>query len=111
MALYRRNLVWWMRFQYQGRQIRRSTETTDKKLAERIYGKVLGLIAEGKWFDRPPGHDKRVTDMLDRYLTEHSAPNKAATTHRRDQSLGGAFDAGLRDSACAGAAPRPDRCL
>lgn len=88
MALYRRNLVWWMRFHYQGRQIRRSTETTDKKLAERIYGKVLGLIAEGKWFDRPPGHDKRVADMLDRYLTEHSAPNKAATTYRRDQSLG-----------------------
>jgi site-specific recombinase XerD len=87
MALYRRNLVWWMRFRYQGRQIRRSTETTDKKLAERIYGKVLGLIAEGKWFERPPGHDKQVKDMLDRYLHEHSAPNKAATTHRRDQSL------------------------
>ena len=80
MALYRRRLVWWMRFRYQGRQIRRSTETTDKKLAERIYGRVLGLIAEGKWFDRPPCHDKRVNDMLDRYLTEHSAPNKAATT-------------------------------
>jgi len=76
-----------MRFRYQGRQIRRSTETTDKKLAERIYGKVLGLIAEGKWFDRPPGHDKRVTDMFDRYLTEHSAPNKAATPYQRDQSL------------------------
>src|SRR5206468_2513704 len=87
MALYKRGQIWWMRLRYQGRQIRRSTETTNKQQAERIYGRVLGLIAEGKWFDRPPGHDKRVTDMLDRYLKEHSAPNKAATTHRRDQSL------------------------
>jgi integrase len=76
-----------MRFRYQGRQIRRSTETTNRQQAERIYGRVLGLIAQGKWFDEPPAHDKRVTEMLDRYLTEHSAPNKAATTHRRDQSL------------------------
>lgn len=87
MALYKRNDIWWMRFHYQGRQIRRSTETTSKQQAERIYGRVLGLIAEGKWFDQPPAHDKGVKDMLDRYLKEHSEPNKAATTHRRDQSL------------------------
>jgi integrase len=87
MALYRRGPVWWMRFSYQGRQIRRSTEVSDRKLAERIYGKVLGLIAEGKWFDRPPGQDKTVTDLLERYLRDHSAPNKAASTHRRDKSL------------------------
>jgi integrase len=87
MALYRRGPVWWMRFSYQGRQMRRSTEVTNRKLAERIYGKVLGLIAEGKWFDRPPGQDKTVTDLLERYLRDHSAPNKAATTHRRDKSL------------------------
>jgi integrase len=76
-----------MRFHYQGRQIRRSTETTNKQQAERIYGRVLGLIAGGKWFDQPPAQDKQVNDMLDRYLHEHSAPNKAATTHRRDHSL------------------------
>lgn len=76
-----------MRFSYQGRQIRRSTEVTDRKMAERIYGKVLGLIAEGKWFDSPPGQDKTVTDLLERYLRDYSKPNKAATTHTRDHSL------------------------
>jgi integrase len=76
-----------MRFTYQGRQIRRSTEVTDRKMAERIYGKVLGLIAEGKWFDQPPGQDKTVTDLLERYLQDYSKPNKAATTHNRDRSL------------------------
>ena len=76
-----------MRLSYQGRQIRRSTEVTDRKMAERIYGKVLGLIAEGKWFERPPGQEKTVTDLLERYLRDYSAPNKAATTHNRDKSL------------------------
>ena len=55
MALYERGEVWWMRFSYQGKQVRRSTETRDKKLAKRIYDKVLGQIAEGKWFERPVG--------------------------------------------------------
>ncbi|OQW61776.1 MAG: integrase [Nitrospira sp. ST-bin4] len=87
MALYRRGPVWWMRLSYQGRQVRRSTEVTDRKMAERIYGKVLGLMAEGKWFERSPGQDKVVTDLLERYLRDHSAPNKAATTHNRDKSL------------------------
>lgn len=76
-----------MRFSYQGRQIRRSTEVTDRKMAERIHAKVLGLIIEGKWFERPPGQGKTVTDLMERYLREHSKPNKAATTHNRDKSL------------------------
>src|SRR5687768_7956452 len=87
MALYKRGNTWWIRFRYQGQQIRRSTKTTNKHEAERFYRRVMGLIDEGKWFDRPLCRDKRVNDMLDRYLREHSAPNKAALTHRRDQSL------------------------
>ena len=58
MGLYKRGSFWWMRFSFQGKQIRRSTETTDKKLAERIYHKVLGELAEGDWFDRLPGEEK-----------------------------------------------------
>lgn len=77
-----------MRFRYQGRQIRRSTEVTDKKLAERIYFKVMSLVAEGKWFDQPPAQPRRmVKDLLERYLRDYSARNKAVLTHRRDQSL------------------------
>ena len=87
MALYRRGPVWWMRFNYQGRQIRRSTDATDRKLAEQIYFKVRGLVAEGKWLDRSPVPQRQVKDLLERYLRDYSAPNKAAGTHRRDQSL------------------------
>lgn len=87
MALYKRGEVWWMRFMYQGRQVRRSTEVTDKKLAERIYHKLLGDIAEGKWFAREPGADKTVRELLERYLQEHSARNKAPSTYRSDQCV------------------------
>jgi site-specific recombinase XerD len=87
MALYRRGPVWWMRLSFQGRQIRRSTDATDRKLAERIYHKVGVQVAEGQWFPPPDAEaEKTVGDLLLRYLSEHSAPNKAPTTHRCDQS-------------------------
>ena len=75
-----------MRLSYQGRPVRRSTDTTDRKLAEKIYHKVRVQIAEGQWFPRDAGAEKTVRDLLERYLREHSAPNKAPTTHRCDQS-------------------------
>lgn len=87
MALFKRGSIWWMRFNFQGKQIRRSTDVEDKRLAERIYHKVLGQIAEGKWFERVSGEDRTVKELLSRYLMEHSAPNKAPGTHRRDKSL------------------------
>jgi hypothetical protein len=77
-----------MRFSYQGRQIRRSTDVTDRKLAERIYFKVRGLMADGTWVETPPPMPHRtVKDLLERYLRDHSAPSKGALTHRRDHSL------------------------
>ena len=71
---------------FQGKQIRRSTDATDKKLAEKIYHKVMVQLAECQWFPPDAGADKTVRDLLERYLREHSAPNKAPTTHRCDQS-------------------------
>ena len=86
MALFKRKSVWWMRFTFNGKQIRRSTETADKKLAERIYHKVLGEIAEGKWFDVDPGKNRFFEEMISKYLKEHS-PKKAPTSCVRDKSL------------------------
>lgn len=87
MALFRRGQVWWMRFSYQGKQVRLSTEVTDRKLAERICHKVMGQVAENKWFERLPGENITVREMLERYLRDYSARNKAPGTHRRDKSL------------------------
>lgn len=52
MGLVKRGNVWWMSFTYEGRQIRRSTETSDKRLAEAILGKVRSQIVEGRFFEK-----------------------------------------------------------
>lgn len=87
MGLFKRDQVWWMRFTYKGKQIRKSTAVTDKKLAEKIHAKVLTQIAEGKWFEKPIGAEKTVTELLEKYMKEHSARNKAPKSHVRDKSL------------------------
>lgn len=71
MGLFKRGPTWWMRFTYKGKQIRKSTKTNDKKLAERIYRKVLGEVAEGKWFEKLPGEEKTFREMMDRYKVEY----------------------------------------
>jgi len=87
MALYKRDLVWWMSFTHNGKQIRRSTETEDRKLAKRIFDKLKGEIAEGKWFEKMPGEDYTFRDLMEKYMVEYSAVNKAASSHVRDKSL------------------------
>lgn len=69
MGLYKRHKVWWVSVTRtrKGRQIRRSTKTTDKKLAEKIYAKILTEVAEGKWFERLPGEDKTFMELAQKY--------------------------------------------
>ncbi len=87
MGLYKRGSFWWMRFSFQGKQIRRSTETSDKKLAERIYHKVLGELAQGDWLERSPGEEKTLSELFEKYLTEHSKPNKSEKSWIRDKGM------------------------
>ena len=87
MGLYLRDSVWWMCFSHLGKQVRRSTETEDKKLALRIFDKIRGEIAEGKWFEKLPGENYTFAELMDKYMKEYSAVNKAASSHIRDKSL------------------------
>ena len=68
MGLYKRGQVWWMTFTHRGKHYRRSTETPDRKLAQRIYDKIKGDIAEGKWFERLAGEEKTLKEAIDKYL-------------------------------------------
>src|SRR5271157_2205174 len=83
MGLFRRGSVWWMRFTYRGKQIKKSTQTDDKKLAQRIFDKVKGEVAERKWFQKLPGEDRTFGEMMEKYMEEHSARNKAPRSHKR----------------------------
>lgn len=87
MGLYRRGSVWWMSFTHNGEQFRRSTETEDRKLAQRIFDKLKGDIAEGRWFEPDPGSSCKFKDLAEKYMSEYSAVNKAASSHKRDKSL------------------------
>lgn len=80
MALYKRGKVWWMAFTYDGRQVRRSTEMTDKKLAERIQAKVMTQVIDGKFFGRAIGEDKTFREMMEKYDREWFSTLSSGTT-------------------------------
>lgn len=87
MGLYKRNgsQFYWMSFRINGRRAFESTETANKKLAEKIYAKRLTEITEGKWF--PNEARKRTFEELrTRYMTEHSKVYKTAKSSTRDES-------------------------
>ena len=87
MGLYKRGSVWWMSFSHNGRQYRRSTETEDKKLAIRIFDKIKGELAEGKWFEKVPVENHTFGELMDKYLQEHSSINKVAKSYVRDRGM------------------------
>ena len=77
MGVYRRGKVWWMSLAWNGKRIRRSTEVTDRRLAERIYAKVTTEIAEGKWFDKLPGGTMTFEELAMFYETEELKDTKS----------------------------------
>ncbi len=85
MGLFRRGTVWWMDFTFHGTRVRRSTETSDKKLAGAILAKVRTQIVEGKFFDKGEEQYHTFGDMMARYLTERSIM-KAPKSRVRDGS-------------------------
>ena len=87
MSLIKKGRVWWLDITVDGRRIRKSTKQMDKVLAQRIHGKVLGQIAEGKWFKRLPGEDITFREVMSKYLVRHSEVNKAPKSCTRDKSL------------------------
>jgi len=77
MGLYKRHKVWWMSLMVQGQQVRRSTETTDRKLAEAIYSKVHVALIEGKYFEQEQERLYTFSEFWERYEQDH-IPKKAS---------------------------------
>jgi integrase len=71
MGVFKRKNVWWTRFTYKGIQIRKSTETSNKKLAEDVEAKIKVTIIEGKYFDHLEATKRTFKEMMDRYHAEH----------------------------------------
>jgi integrase len=82
MGLYKRGKVWWISFLCKGKHYRKSTETEDRKLAQRIHDKVKGEIAEAKWFEKLPGEDKTFKEMMEKYLDEYASKRVSEKSFR-----------------------------
>lgn len=76
MGLYRRGQVWWMSFTHRGKQVRKPTNVRDKRLAEKIYHKVMTQLAEGQWLDKLEGEDRTFKELSDKYINEYAKLNK-----------------------------------
>ncbi|MCC2641295.1 MAG: putative Integrase [Nitrospira sp.] len=85
MGLVKRGTTWWMSFTYQGQQVRRSTGTADKRMAEAILGKVKAQIIEGRFFEKPEEESRTFSELMDRYSTEHAA--RRANSRRNGTSV------------------------
>lgn len=72
-----------MCFIFEGRRYRRSTNTTDKKTAQKIHDSVRGRIAENKWIGLPVENGRTFRELADRYMAEHSKVKKSSW--RRDE--------------------------
>jgi integrase len=69
-----------------GKKVRMSTKTTNKKIAQKIHDKIKGQIAEGT-FQLAPGRTRLSFDqMVDEFLEKHSKVEKAS--YERDTYIG-----------------------
>ena len=82
MGLVKRGKYWCMRFTYHGRQVRRSTGTADRRLAEAILGKVRAQIVEGRFFETLEEKTRTFEELMARYLAEHAAKKSDPRLYR-----------------------------
>lgn len=73
MGLVKRGKVWWMTFTYQGKQVRKSSGTADRRLADAILSKIKVQIVEGQYFERTTAESHTFIELMDRYEKEHVA--------------------------------------
>ncbi|HMK77516.1 MAG TPA: site-specific integrase [Thermodesulfobacteriota bacterium] len=106
MAVYKRGRVWWMCFVHEGRFVRKTTKTTNKKLADKIFNKVMADVAQGKWFEKLPGEEITFKEMIGKYLAEYSSRSKSASSYRRDSSLAAHLLGVFGDSVITRVTPR-----
>ena len=89
MGLYKQkgSDYWYMSYSIRGRQYRRSTKTTNKKIAEEIYCKRKAEILEGTYIDNPQGKNKTLKNLVEQYW-EDITPSKKPGSQKDDFRYG-----------------------
>ena len=88
MGLFKRKKsgLWQMCLFVNGKRVRMSTKTTNKKIAQKIYDKIKGQIAEGTFKLESPTPVLGFDQMVDEFLEKHSKVEKAS--YERDMYIG-----------------------
>jgi len=76
MGVYLRGGQYWVSLSVNGRQVRFSANTSNKKLAESIYHKRMTLKAENRHLDVKRNEKIFFKDFAETYLQRHAIPYK-----------------------------------
>lgn len=74
-GIYKRGDIWWVSFTADGRQIRESSKSTSKKVAEKLLAKRRVNVAENRFLDFRKSEKIKFEDFANEYLEVH-AKNK-----------------------------------
>ncbi len=70
--MYKRSDIWWACISYNGRKVQRSSDTSNKKLAQAIEAKIRIEIVKGKYYERLAEQNKTIKDMMDRFMKDYA---------------------------------------
>jgi integrase len=78
MGLFKRGKVYWMCYNFNGKQKQKSSGVTDRKMAQGFLDKIKTEIVEGKYLDKKRDQKIKFEDFADEYLVLHTeAENKS----------------------------------
>lgn len=82
MGLYKREKVWWVRIQWKGKLIRRSTGLRNKDSARVIEAEILDRLAKSRWGKEELAETILFKEVWEKYMREE-AKYKSGGTYRR----------------------------
>ena len=82
MGLYRRGKVWHFSYTYKGKRYRGSLKTENKRLAEKIFAKIVTEIIEGRYFERALAEQITFKELVNRYMMHHKKSRDIYTIKR-----------------------------
>ena len=80
-------VISWFSITHQGKRIQETLKTDNKKLAEKLYAKVLTDIVEGRYFEKAEAKKHTFNDMMEKFMREHAVKREISTQVRYEVSL------------------------
>jgi integrase len=71
LGLYRRGKIYWYSMKINGRRLQESLKTDNRKLAEKIFAKVVTEAIEDRYFERAKAKRILFSEMVEKYLSKY----------------------------------------